>query len=43
MNETITRVPADDRAHAPTQATPREARTLAEHIVEVISDSGEGA
>src|SRR6266542_5830837 len=42
MNETITRVSAADTAHRAT-SSPREAQTLTEHIVEVISDSGEGA
>src|SRR5262249_59916268 len=42
MTETATLPPGPTRA-APPLAASRAARTLAEHLVEVISDSGEGA
>jgi 2-oxoglutarate/2-oxoacid ferredoxin oxidoreductase subunit alpha len=42
MNETATSVTPATAARRPSSA-PREAETLAEHIIEVISDSGEGA
>jgi 2-oxoglutarate/2-oxoacid ferredoxin oxidoreductase subunit alpha len=44
MNETLTMAPAASAGRRPSSgASPKEAVTLAEHIVEVISDSGEGA
>jgi 2-oxoglutarate ferredoxin oxidoreductase subunit alpha len=44
MTETLTMAPATSPVRRPAPgASPKEAVTLAEHIVEVISDSGEGA
>ncbi len=44
MHETLIMAPAASAGRRPALATsPKEAVTLAEHIVEVISDSGEGA
>jgi 2-oxoglutarate ferredoxin oxidoreductase subunit alpha len=44
MNETLIRVPAESAGRRRTpDASPKATVTLAEHIVEVISDSGEGA
>jgi 2-oxoglutarate ferredoxin oxidoreductase subunit alpha len=43
MNETITQVPTASTARRAAATPSREAQALTEHIVEVISDSGEGA
>ena len=43
MNETATPVSPSAAARRPAPTREREAQTLTEHIVEVISDSGEGA
>jgi 2-oxoglutarate ferredoxin oxidoreductase subunit alpha len=43
MNQTVTLAPAAKHVSESTPPSQRDARTLSEHIVEVISDSGEGA
>jgi 2-oxoglutarate/2-oxoacid ferredoxin oxidoreductase subunit alpha len=43
MNQTVTLAPSAGHARQSTLPSQRDAQTLTEHIVEVISDSGEGA